>query len=754
MKEKYLLLILIFLLFSCSSENDNDSPTTLEPTISTLYATIGTNGGVTLIGSFNSNENNISEIGFEYALDSLFTVNKVILNSELGSTNEINYFLATGIVENVKYYYKAFLQSNSEYYYGDTKSFISDGSVVPEINSLSNNFGHIADTLEIYGRYFHDNNYQTYVAFSNTNAQVISVNDTIITCKVPIYINNIINDIHVRIDNRSDTYSSFTLFEPTIESIEPNIAVIGDTISINGTHYDLVNSRNTILFGNVEASVIESHREVLKVIIPTNIESPSENISLNAQLQDVTYSSNFTLASPEITNITPLSATFRDELTITGNNFDFEISRDKVYFGNIEATITYADRNTLKVLVPDDLESSSEQIKVEAQLQEFIYEENFQLIPPEISFVPQDVYANQDITIQGAFFHPIEDQNIVTIEDLQVYIDSGDVENLNTTIPLGPFPRRKAVVKVQVLDIIVEYEIELNIIDKWVMVSNNLPFRFNRSINNAVVANNQAYVIAPSTDIMDNTFYLWELNISNFSWEQYSIPFTMKSSAVAVSNNEKFYLYNAQNDSGFWEYDPITQQWSQLSSYPGERRDYPTHFSINDEIYIGMGVDSEPYTYIKYGDFYKYSPSTDTWAQIAEFTYHNYFRRTETSTFTLNNIAYVGNGASNTGMFDYWSYHPNTNEWIRIADFNDARNHTASFVLNGFGYVTAGGFTYNRKDCWKYDPTLDTWTQLEDIGHITRGGHFSFSLNGKAYIGGGGIYSGGSSGYDFYEYIP
>lgn len=106
-------------------------------------------------------------------------------------------------------------------------------------------------------------------------------------------------------------------------------------------------------------------------------------------------------------------------------------------------------------------------------------------------------------------------------------------------------------------------------------------------------------------------------------------------------------------------------------------------------------------------------------------------------------------------MVDYWSYHPNNDEWKRIADFNDARSYTASFQLNGFGYVTGGSFASAHKDCWRYDPSLETWTKIEDIGHVTRGGHFSFSLNDRAYIGGGGFYYVGSKvAYDFYEYIP
>lgn len=761
MKEyKYLLttLISLSLFISCSSDNDENNPRTLEPEVFTLNALIGTKGGVNLSGNYISNGNSISEVGFEYSVDSLFN-NRSILNSDLSPNNELDYFLANGIEDNVKYFYRAFVESSGESFYGNTNSFISDGSVAPEINSISDDFGHIGDTLEIYGNYFKDNNHSTFVDFSNVNGEIILLNDTIIKCKVPVNINNVINDIKVKINNRGDHYSSFTLFEPTIENITPMSGVIGDTVSINGNHFDIINSRNKVFFGNIQTTVIESNREVIKVLVPENIENPSESILLNAQLQDVIYNPSFHLSTPEINSISPLNATFGDELIITGNNFDFEIPRNKVYFGNIEATITYADRNTLKVLVPDDLESSSESIRVIAQLQEVIFNEKFQLIPPEISFVQQEVYANQDITIQGAYFHPILDRNNITIEGIEVNFTSGDTESLDTKIPLGPFPRRKAVVKIQLLDLIVEYETELNILDSWVMISDNLPFRFHRSINNAVVANNEAFVIAPLADDFSETLtnYLWKFNPNDLSWEHSKIPFSMKWSAVSVSNGGKIYVYSANNSNDFWEFDPTTKEWSKMTAYPGERRDYPSHFSINGDIYVGMGADFEPYTSIKYGDFYKYSPTTNSWSQIADFTYQNNSLRTETSTFTINDIAYVGNGATNTGMVDYWSYHPNTDEWIRIADFDDSRRYTASFELNGFGYVTGGTPTGwgNVKDCWRYDPNSDLWTQVDDIGHIKRGGHFSFSLNGKAYIGGGGIYdSGGSTGYDFYEFIP
>ncbi len=762
-KNKYLLAILnltVLLFFSCNSDEEN-GPFDINPEVITIDATIGNIGGVRLFGSYVPNENAISEVGFEYALDSFFN-NGIILNSNMNSNNEIEVFLANGIEENVEYFYRAFVKSSGKLFYGETKSFISDGSVTPEITSISNDFGHVGDTLEIYGKYFKDNSYETIVNFSETKGQIISLSDTIIKFKVPPNINNVINDIEVRINNRIDTYSSFTLFEPTIETIEPINSVIGDTISINGTHFDIVNSRNKVFFGNIESKVIESNREMIKVIVPENIENPSVTISINAQLQDVVYGiSNFQLSAPEISSISPLDATFRDELTISGDNFDFEISRNKVYFGNIEATITYADKNILKVLVPDDLESSSESIKVIAQLQEVVYSENFRLIPPRINFAPQNVNVRQDITIEGAYFHPILDRNNITIENIVVNLTSGNTESLETKIPLGPFPRRKAVVKISLLDLIVEYEIELNILDKWIMVSNDLPFRYRRGPNNAVVVNNIAYVLArEKNNFTDNTIFLWRLNVTDYTWEKINtdVPeYGSSPSGVVETDGNDIYYYTANSSNEFWKYSINSNSWVKLADFPGGRRDYSSHFTIGTDIYIGIGSDIGSSNIIDYTDLYKYDVLTNQWAQIGDIPFDIFGgqRRTGMASFVINDIAYLAGGASNTGDKDAWSYTPSTDSWTQIADFPTANRESVGFSINGLGYVTGGGPIGGgrRSTSWVYSPSNNSWQESDDIIE-GRGWHFSFVIDGKGYIGGGDNSSGGSGLDNFYEYIP
>ena len=444
--------------------------------------------------------------------------NKTKVIAEPTSDNRLKLLVSSRIDKNIKYYFKAFVETSNRTFVGNIRDFVSYESVSPEIDSISTDFGHIGDTLEIYGKHFIDATHETYVDYTNRDATIISINDSLIKAIIPRDIIQMSGDIQVMIDNKADSYSSFTLFKPTIETIEPIIALIGDTLSIKGDHFDFTDSGNRVLFGNSQSEVVESKREEIKAIVPEAMENISDSVSVYAQLQKTVYKVPFRLAAPEIHSIAPLNATFRDEITINGDNFDREISRNKVYFGNIEAKVTYADKHILKVLVPDDLESSSEPISVKAQLQESVYTKNFQLIPPEITFVTENVHARQDITIEGNYFHPIKDRNTITIENIGVDLTSGDSGHLNTKVPLGPFPRRKALVKLSLLDITIEYEVELNIADKWVMVSEDLPFRFRRGPQNAVVVNNEAYLLAQKKDnYTDESLDLWKFNSSDLT---------------------------------------------------------------------------------------------------------------------------------------------------------------------------------------------------------------------------------------------
>jgi N-acetylneuraminic acid mutarotase len=66
----------------------------------------------------------------------------------------------------------------------------------------------------------------------------------------------------------------------------------------------------------------------------------------------------------------------------------------------------------------------------------------------------------------------------------------------------------------------------------------------------------------------------------------------------------------------FWEYDPITDVWTQKTEFGGSPRYQAAGFSIGNKGYIGTGADDQSETDHK--DVWEYDASTNTWIRKAD----------------------------------------------------------------------------------------------------------------------------------------
>jgi N-acetylneuraminic acid mutarotase len=135
--------------------------------------------------------------------------------------------------------------------------------------------------------------------------------------------------------------------------------------------------------------------------------------------------------------------------------------------------------------------------------------------------------------------------------------------------------------------------------------------------------------------------------------------------------------------------------------------------------------------------------------------------------FAIGSKAYFGLGISNFTpatpqqiLKDFWEYDPSTDNWYKKNDFSgEARYRAFSFSLDGKGYVGSGnkkdmaGAVIYLSDVWGYDPVSDSWVLRADFGGLGRGNAGSFVINNKGYIG-GGTRGSGLGMKDFWEYDP
>ena len=273
-----------------------------------------------------------------------------------------------------------------------------------------------------------------------------------------------------------------------------------------------------------------------------------------------------------------------------------------------------------------------------------------------------------------------------------------------------------------------------------------------------------------------------------------------RQGAVGLSFNNKGYAglgygYNWNYSSSeymndFWEYNPENDSWTKKAYYPGHDREYAAGFAVNDKIYIGTGyyysnAFNESYVC---KDFWEYDPLTNSWSQKNDFVEETM----QAIGFSINNTGYILNDnklyeykvtednwieksgfpanmghrpvifSFNDKSFlltyynDLWEYNKSTDSWYRKSDFPGlARYGAVAFSIGSKGYVGTG-YDYSNgvrlNDFWVYDSQTDIWLPVADFKGGVRKEAVGFSIGNKGYVGTGDV-SDGYSSY-FYEYNP
>ncbi|MBN8676785.1 MAG: T9SS type A sorting domain-containing protein [Chitinophagales bacterium] len=238
-------------------------------------------------------------------------------------------------------------------------------------------------------------------------------------------------------------------------------------------------------------------------------------------------------------------------------------------------------------------------------------------------------------------------------------------------------------------------------------------------------------------------------------WEALpSFPGPPRSYAYAVVYNDKAYMgfgFGPTSDmTDLWEFDPATGVWTEKTPCDCDGRGHPALVEADGKIFVGAGGSAMG----NLNDFWEYDIATDTWTQRPDFPSH---KRHHPYHFSLNNLVYIafGHGSVNIGgstiYNDLHRYDPQTNTWERMADFpGEKRVAGTQFSLNGKGYVLSGEgedhYYLEEGEFWEYTPELDTWKQLPSWPGSGRWAPGSFVIGNTVYATGGtALLSDGSS---------
>ncbi len=178
---------------------------------------------------------------------------------------------------------------------------------------------------------------------------------------------------------------------------------------------------------------------------------------------------------------------------------------------------------------------------------------------------------------------------------------------------------------------------------------------------------------------------------------------------VGLGEDTKTFPFHYFKD--FWQFNPSTNSWTRKADFPGRARISPVTFVIGKNVYVVTGGET-----IYANDFLKecwqYNSMTDRWTQKNNFPG---LSRCYAVGFSIGANGYMGTGYDTLGganpyLRDFWEYDTTTDTWAQKHNFGGiSRYYASAFAVNGKGYLCFGTdstpSTYRiAKDMWAYDP--------------------------------------------------
>ena len=151
---------------------------------------------------------------------------------------------------------------------------------------------------------------------------------------------------------------------------------------------------------------------------------------------------------------------------------------------------------------------------------------------------------------------------------------------------------------------------------------------------------------------MGNLNDWWEYDIPSDTWTQqddlpgfarhHPFHFGIDSVAYVGLGHGSFGGSSSNIYKDFYKFDPATAEWTQVNDFPGEARVAGTQFDHGGKGYVLSG-DGDNHSFMPTGEFWEYDPILDEWTQL---TSHPGSSRWAPGCFVIDNYVYFMCGLS------------------------------------------------------------------------------------------------------------
>lgn len=285
--------------------------------------------------------------------------------------------------------------------------------------------------------------------------------------------------------------------------------------------------------------------------------------------------------------------------------------------------------------------------------------------------------------------------------------------------------------------------------DSWTQIANFLGGKRCNALG--INIGNNGYVGLGKNSSTFNSFRdfdndLWKYDpVLNVWHRKTDFPGTKRTDPAFFNIDGKIYVgtgYDTKYKKDIWQYDPTKDKWQRKHDYP------------NGNISAAIGINFLNKGYILTGDdglnrtkqVWQFDPSKDTWIKQNDIPFH---RRYYASAFEIQQNIYIGLGVNlSTSKViyypDFWQYDFISNNWSEISPLKEKYGSFA-LSLNNQGFVI-GGIDQNIlfSDVWRFQKYYKARTEPGDYDEkevypLSYNGHWSRFLecsdDNNCYIG-------------------
>jgi len=338
MKSNILVALLIACFISGCKDVEmktNDFPFLVTKPVSEIDA----NGATFEADVAISGNDNVTDYGFIWNNSSTEFKISLINKSDL---KEFKTRIKSDLILNQTYSCKAYIVTTKNLVYGNTVTFKSLGSSLPQILDFSTKEGFDGDTIKLRGRYFSSLKENNKVFVNNMQASIISSNDSSIIFITPMQSFSGMADIAVEVNStRTTALSKYNILGPIIESVSSMSGHSGYAITIKGKNLIQNGSNVDVYFGTFKAEVRTSSYTKLEIIVPVPytylsadlLTDKSLPVTLTNGLKKVSLSGNFNILKLwEQKSATPFSWYYKYQaVTYNGKGYILELNDKQVY---------------------------------------------------------------------------------------------------------------------------------------------------------------------------------------------------------------------------------------------------------------------------------------------------------------------------------------------------------------------------------------------------------------------------------------